>query len=1161
MDTVPSIVGQTQAAAGVILSVAGLAVGAITSAMSSTVPQFNVISQDPAAGTLVPPGSAVNFVISSGSVQSYQVPDLTGLTQTQATSALTGAGLTLGTATPVLSPTAYAFSVVSQNPTAGSQVSAGTPVNVQFSAGSHLIQVPNEVGVVEDYALQAIVGAEFEVAVSRQASTTVPDGYVISQDPAGSALALLSSPVNLVVSSGGPVIAAVPNVDVTSGGIQYLDEAALYQAGFAIGSVTTQPSPSALVSNRAALSQNPAPGTLAAWDTSVSMVKAWGDLVRVTIPNVIGMTLQAAITAIYNAPLPLDLQGDSTTYSFTTQSSATVPAGVVISQNPPAGPATIEADPGQFNTVFAPVALVVSSGPLVVPSYSYLSQFGEAGNQQGQFQAAIGLAIDPVSRNIVVSDSHGRVQIFDANGGFRSYFGGQGATTAGPGADWANRFPGDGTGDGLFIGRADAIAIDPINHNIVVVDELGDRVMIFNSAGQFQSVFGSLGSAPGQFSFDYIYPTGVAIDPTSENIVVADNGNSRVQIFNSAGVYLSQFGTLLNQNSQFSGEPSGVAIDPVSHNIVVADLLDACLQIFNSDGVYLSRFGTYGSGNGQFDEPLAVAIDPVSRNIVVTDRGSVNSASAYGINQRVQIFDSTGVFLSQFGGAGGGNGQFGAVGYSGPLGIAIDPVSHNILVTDNSPDNLVQSRVEIFALPAGATTTTVVASLNPATVGQYVTFTATVTGSSPTGTVQFMDGSSSLGAPVALTGNAAALTLSTLSAGAHSITAVYSGDSSNSANTSAILSEVVNLTAMTPAIASSLNPATAGQSVTFTSTVPGNSPTGTVQFMDGGISLGAPVALTGGAASLPFSRLSVGTHAITAVYSGDSSNAAGSSPILNEVVSAAATAPVVTAPAPVTIPATQAAGATSSASPALAAFLAGAAAVESISPPPVQLPPQIGGVPVSNTTLFPVGTTTITFIFKDSNGNFGSATSTVTVAIGTPGITGSTVGVGTDPSGAIYVNVVLTNTGTGNARNLNISTLTLGTPSGTGTVTYNTQLSPALPMLVINNLDVGNKVAVRLYLNVLGTATLISITESGPVQDVLGNNYNYSTAETASTGKGNRCDVNQDGVVNVLDAQIMVNEGLGAIPANNDLNQDGVVNVVDIQIDINAALGLGCSAQ
>jgi hypothetical protein len=143
-----------------------------------------------------------------------------------------------------------------------------------------------------------------------------------------------------------------------------------------------------------------------------------------------------------------------------------------------------------------------------------------------------------------------------------------------------------------------------------------------------------------------------------------------------------------------------------------------------------------------------------------------------------------------------------------------------------------------------------------------------------------------------------------------------------------------------------------------------------------------------------------------------------------------------------------------------------------------------------------VGATTVTFRFEDYNGNIGSATSTVTVAVGTPRMTGSSGGVGTDPSsGAIYVNVVLTNTGTGNAQNLVINPLVFRTLSGTGTVTYNSTLSPATP-IAIGNLAVGASVTTRVYLNVQGTATRISITESGPVQDVTGTNYNYSTAES-----------------------------------------------------------------
>src|SRR5436189_8151 len=75
-----------------------------------------------------------------------------------------------------------------------------------------------------------------------------------------------------------------------------------------------------------------------------------------------------------------------------------------------------------------------------------------------------------------------------------------------------------------------------------------------------------------------------------------------------------------------------------------------------------------------------------------------------------------------------------------------------------------------------ATTTTVTSSLNPSDFGQNVTFTATVTGvATPTGTVQFKDNGNNLGAAVTLNASGVVqLTTSTLTAGTHTITAVYS---------------------------------------------------------------------------------------------------------------------------------------------------------------------------------------------------------------------------------------------------------------------------------------------------------------------------------------------------------------------------------------------------
>lgn len=74
-----------------------------------------------------------------------------------------------------------------------------------------------------------------------------------------------------------------------------------------------------------------------------------------------------------------------------------------------------------------------------------------------------------------------------------------------------------------------------------------------------------------------------------------------------------------------------------------------------------------------------------------------------------------------------------------------------------------------------------------------------------------------------------------------------------------------------------------------------------------------------------------------------------------------------------------------------------------------------------------------------------------------------------------------------------------------------------------------------------------------------GNSNNTSiTMNAPQTATANflSCDINHDGLVNVADVQLMVNEALGAAPAVDDLNHDGVVNVADIQKLINAVLGL-----
>ncbi len=192
------------------------------------------------------------------------------------------------------------------------------------------------------------------------------------------------------------------------------------------------------------------------------------------------------------------------------------------------------------------------------------------------------------------------------------------------------------------------------------------------------------------------------------------------------------------------------------------------------------------------------------------------------------------------------------------------------------------------------TTTTLKSSLNPSSYGQTVTFTASVTSSSgtPTGTVNFYDGLTSIGSAT-LSSGSAAISVSSLAAGSHSITAAYQGSSTFAPSTSAALTQVVNGVATATTLASSPNPSVSGQSVTFTAAVTSSSgtPTGTVVFTDTSTSttLGS-ASLVSGTASISISSLTTGTHAITAAYQGSGNFAPSTSIPLSQTVNAATTA-------------------------------------------------------------------------------------------------------------------------------------------------------------------------------------------------------------------------------------------------------------------------------
>jgi large repetitive protein len=208
---------------------------------------------------------------------------------------------------------------------------------------------------------------------------------------------------------------------------------------------------------------------------------------------------------------------------------------------------------------------------------------------------------------------------------------------------------------------------------------------------------------------------------------------------------------------------------------------------------------------------------------------------------------------------------------------------------------------------AEGTAVTLISSANPSTVGQSVTFTATVSNSAggvnPTGTINFYDGFNLLGSQAINASYVATFTTSALTNGMHSITAQFqpSADSELQSSTSAVLNQDVQAAA-TIAVVSSLNPSTYGTAVTFTATIASSSafpPTGTVTFLSNGVSVGTgTISGSPGKATLLISSLPVGTDSITVTYAGDPYNSAATSAALSQVVDEGQTVTTVTLATP-----------------------------------------------------------------------------------------------------------------------------------------------------------------------------------------------------------------------------------------------------------------------
>jgi DNA-binding beta-propeller fold protein YncE len=193
----------------------------------------------------------------------------------------------------------------------------------------------------------------------------------------------------------------------------------------------------------------------------------------------------------------------------------------------------------------------------------------------------------------------------------------------------------------------------------------------------YQSQWG--GPGPGAFE----QPHGVATDAAG-NVYVTDRTTDELQVFDSTGDFVTEWGGTGTANGKFN-EPDSVAVDSSGTNVYVADFSNSRIQKFNPTGTFQDAFGTNGAAEGELAGPEAVAVDST---------GNVYVAELF--NNRIQKFDSSGNFVRMWGWGvddgssafqictsscqtginGAGDGQF-----DGPVGLAIDS-SDNVYVVD-----------------------------------------------------------------------------------------------------------------------------------------------------------------------------------------------------------------------------------------------------------------------------------------------------------------------------------------------------------------------------------------------------------------------------------------------------------------------------------------------
>lgn len=279
-----------------------------------------------------------------------------------------------------------------------------------------------------------------------------------------------------------------------------------------------------------------------------------------------------------------------------------------------------------------------------------ITSWGTTGTGDGQFgQGVLGIATDATGKVYVNDFYNNRIEVFQSNGTF------------------INKFGSGGTGDGQF-DQAGAVLIVP-SGDIYVTDAVSNfnptdrpnRVEVFDSSYAYKSQFSTIIPAESG-KFEDI--ESMVFGPDG-NLYIADTHNYRIQVLDSDGNFIRQWGSQGPGDGQFQ---FGGALVISNNKVYVLDANYYRVQVFDLNGTFLYKWGSQGTGDGQFQFAEGITAD-ADRNIYIADEN----------NHRIQAFDANGNFLRKWGTQGSGDGQF-----NYPTSIVYSPVTDHLYVIDSS---------------------------------------------------------------------------------------------------------------------------------------------------------------------------------------------------------------------------------------------------------------------------------------------------------------------------------------------------------------------------------------------------------------------------------------------------------------------------------------------